>query len=100
MLIVLITPSILWAAKPNILFIAVDDLRPELGCYGQKHFVASGQWVGRGYLSKETQEIALNFDKLNPKSTFKGLGPAFEAPDVSYNAYPDGLVAEHAQNRL
>jgi len=26
--------------KPNILFIAVDDLRPELGCYGASHVVS------------------------------------------------------------
>ncbi|MEN8681087.1 MAG: sulfatase-like hydrolase/transferase, partial [Akkermansiaceae bacterium] len=26
--------SLLAAKKPNILFIAIDDMRPEMGCYG------------------------------------------------------------------
>ncbi|MFT4587780.1 MAG: arylsulfatase A-like enzyme [Limisphaerales bacterium] len=43
--------------RPNILFIAVDDLRPELGCYGTKEiktpnidaFAASGVLFNRAY---------------------------------------------------
>lgn len=24
-------------SRPNVLFIAIDDLRPELACYGKQH---------------------------------------------------------------
>jgi len=51
-----ITTSAL-AAQPNVLFIAVDDLRPELGCYGATHMkspnidrlAASGLLFERAY---------------------------------------------------
>ena len=34
------SPSRLKEQRPNILFIAVDDLRPELGCYGASHVIS------------------------------------------------------------
>ncbi|TWU64613.1 sulfatase-like hydrolase/transferase [Crateriforma conspicua] len=45
------------AARPNVLFIAVDDLRPELNCYGKSHIhsphidalAASGTLFERSY---------------------------------------------------
>ena len=30
-------PPVVSPSKPNVLFFAVDDLRPELACYGAKH---------------------------------------------------------------
>lgn len=38
--------------KPNILFIAIDDLRPELGCYGANHIKSPNmdQLASRGVL--------------------------------------------------
>ena len=47
------------ASKPNVLFIAVDDLRPELGCYGTRaktpnidRFAASGLQFDRAYCNQ------------------------------------------------
>jgi arylsulfatase A-like enzyme len=33
-ILIVLTTSAIATGKPNILFIAIDDLRPELGCYG------------------------------------------------------------------
>ena len=34
----LLTPAVLWAApRPNVLWIVLDDLGPEIGCYGMPH---------------------------------------------------------------
>ena len=41
--------------KPNILLIAVDDLRPQLGCYGQEEMISPNidKLAGEGVLFKE-----------------------------------------------
>ncbi len=59
-ILVLALPAFAFAAdRPNILFIAVDDLRPELGCYGNKaitpnidRLAASGIRFDRAYCNQ------------------------------------------------
>lgn len=47
--------SSLASTKPNILFIAIDDLRPELGCYGQEYIKSPNldKLASEGFLFKK-----------------------------------------------
>lgn len=54
LLLLFITPAAA-ADPPNVLFIAVDDLRPQLGCYGEK-------WMKTPHIDK-LSESGIRFDK-------------------------------------
>lgn len=83
--------------KPNVLLIMVDDLRPELGCYGKKHMVtphidrlaAMGQMFTRAYT---------NFPTCGPSraSLLSGLYPSrhrFNTWNCSQDKDTPGVVS-------
>ncbi len=45
--------------KPNILFIAIDDLRPELGCYGANYIKSPNSSSGAIIISHVEVPITL-----------------------------------------
>ena len=72
--------------KPNLLFIAVDDLRPQLGCYGESwmktpnidRLAASGLRFTRHYVQVATCGASRH-------ALLTGLRPSVAA---DYNNYP------------
>jgi len=63
---------------------------------------AQGDWKGRGYLTDEALEAIAQTDAEEKAagSRKRGLGPAFEAADVSDDDYHDGKEALAAMNEL
>jgi len=63
-------------AKPNVLYLVVDDLRPELGCYGDRHMhtpnidrlAARGLWFTRAFCQQALCSPSRN-------SVFSGCRP-------------------------
>ncbi|MGB0328341.1 MAG: sulfatase [Akkermansiaceae bacterium] len=57
LMLIMVSPVVGDEGKPNVLFIAIDDLRPELGCYGSKYAItpnidqlaANGRLFERAY---------------------------------------------------
>jgi len=81
-------PGMVWGqgggtARRNVLFIASDDLKPLLGCYGDP-------------LARTP-----NFDRLAKRSmVFTNANPAWECADVKDEAYIDGNLANDAIRQL
>jgi arylsulfatase A-like enzyme len=90
--------------KPNILFIAVDDLRPELGCYGRGHIKSPN--IDR--LAKQGVVFGRNYCQVptcgaSRASLLSGMRPK-EGRFFSFNTYlqkqiPDAItLPEHFKN--
>jgi len=68
--------------------------------FSKPAFHPEGKWVGRHYLDSESIKIAAAYDKQFPNAGRRGMGPAYEHPDVSDSDYPDGIIADRAIEEL
>jgi arylsulfatase A-like enzyme len=95
--IFLLTATACQAAPPNVLFIAVDDLRPELGCYGERHMVTPhiDTLASQGRLFRN-HYVAVPTCGASRYSLMTGLRPSATTDDNNafVNAMPTSLPAE------
>lgn len=84
------------AQPPNVLFIAADDLRPDLGCYGASHMVTphmdSLASQGRAFLH---HYVAVPTCGASRYSLLTGLRPTASSDDNdAFNLMPTSLPAQ------
>ncbi len=74
--ILLLTPCAFAAARPNVLFIAIDDLRTDLGCYGNQ-VIKTPQLDGFAKTAVRFDRAYCQFAVCNPSraSLMAGLRP-------------------------
>ncbi len=107
--------------KPNVLFIAVDDLRPQLGCYGHKQMIspnidrlaADGVTFTRAYCQvpvcgasraslltgvRPTRDRFVGYDTWAEKDLPGALSVAEHFKNNGYHTISNGKIFHHARD--
>jgi arylsulfatase A-like enzyme len=91
-----LTATACHAAPPNVLFIAVDDLRPDLGCYGESHMITPHMdtLASQGRLFRN-HYVAVPTCGASRYALMSGRRPTAASDDNdAFNAMPTSLPAE------
>ncbi len=95
-LFLLLTASLVGATPPNVLFIAADDLRNDLGCYGETHMITPhiDALAARGRVFRN-HYVAVPTCGASRYALMTGLRPtAASDNNDAFNAMPTTLPAE------
>ena len=94
--LLLLLATVCQAAPPNVLFIAVDDLRPQLGCYGESYMVTPHMdtLASQGRLFRN-HYVAVPICAASRYALMTGLRPTATTDDNNaFNQMPASLPAQ------